>query len=197
MSTNDWLVPGYGVSGEILQLYRYMNVMGKDKKLKKTLRPTSTIGHHLHGLNLYSPDKSIVFLCEGFWDGVKLWEVLRTTRESEDGVLLSTASPDRSLLQDVNVLAVPGTTTFLPSWLSLFVDKTVNIMYDHDLPRKQKGTGKRIPPAGRAGVQRVTEKLSSADNPPVEINMLEWSNLPDFKRIQRIPTDLRDYLCVN
>lgn len=166
-TTGEWLVPGYGADGTLRQLYRYVKTPSR-----WTLFPTPTLGHQLHGVNLYDAGKSVVWLCEGPWDAVCLWEVLSKTRMDEGGEFVQTANTSISLLSDSSVLAVPGCSVFHESWLPLFAGKTVNLMYDSDHPKEtQNGV---VPPAGYAGMLRVAKMLAEEKEAPKEINLLKW-----------------------
>ena len=189
ITTGRWMIPGYGPDGKMNQLYQYMTA-GPDRVMK--LLPTPTLGHQLHGVNLYRKDRSVVYLCEGPWDAMTLWEVLGKARPGEEG-LGTTATQSKSLLNDANVLAVPGCSTFFPSWLPLFSGKTVCLMYDSDHPREHPKTGKPILPAGFKAVKRISSLLSSSRNPPDQIRYLRWG--PEGYDPERPSgTDIRDYL---
>ncbi len=167
--TNQWLVPGFSVEAQLRQLYRYMKIKNRWKLLG-----TPTLGHQLHGVDLYHKDRPVVFLCEGPWDAMALWEVLGRCKEDNDEKLRPTANWKKSLLAEANILAVPGCTTFFEKWLPLFAGKTVNLMFDNDHPRKHPKTGKQLKPAGLDGMRKVTGMLSSAKEPPKAINYLRW-----------------------
>lgn len=165
-----WLVPGYSLENKVLklgQLYRYIT-----SAKRKLLLPTPGFGHKMFGLNLYDPNKLEVFLCEGPWDAMVLWETLRRVKVIEDGSFSSTANIDKSILADANVLAVPGCGTFFEDWTNLFEDAIVHILYDSDKPKDTHG--KIVPPAGLNGVKRVAKILSEAKQPPESINYLCW-----------------------
>ena len=168
ITTGDWLVPGYGATGKLSQLYRYVT-----SEKRSLLMLTPTLGHRLHGVNLYDKSKSVVFLCEGPWDAMVLWEMLSCTKETDDG-LRATANRKHSFLADVNVLATPTCTVFEKSWLPLFSGKKVYLMFDNDHPRKHPKTGKLVKPGGWSGMERVTGMLSSAEKPPDSIGCITW-----------------------
>ncbi len=138
------------------------------------LLPTPTLKHKLFGVNLYNKKKSEVFLCEGVFDAMALWETLRTTKRNDKGELISTANPNSSLLYEANVLAVPGCKVFFVDWIPLFSGKTVNLVFDNDHPRENPKTGKDIEPAGLSGMQRIAAILNADKKPPLVINYLQW-----------------------
>lgn len=187
IATGHWLVPGYNAEGKITGLYQYIK-----SSARSILYPTPTLGHHLHGVNLYRPKCETVWLCEGPWDAMALWESLRVCTLA-DGVLKATTDPKRSMLRTNCVLAVPGCEVFLDSWGSLFAGVTVNLMYDNDHPRTHPRTGQAIAPAGLNGMQRVAKLLAALPKPPAALQYLQWGNAgynPD------LPSgyDVRDYL---
>ncbi len=183
--TGEWLIPGYNTKGEVTQLYRYVKMRGGKFKLLAT----PTMHHQIHGVNLFEPKKKAVYICEGPWDAMALWEKLKTTREVK-GRFVPAKSSLSCLLNGANVLAVPGCSTFHDSWCDVFLKKKVYIVYDNDHPRKHPKTKKEIPPAAYSGAERVSGILSKK---PAEINFLKWGakgydpDLPDG-------TDIRDYL---
>lgn len=162
--TGNWLVPGYNVDGKRAQLYSYYN---------NRLFPTPTLGHRLHGVNLYDADKPIVYLCEGPWDGMMLWEALGQLKPTDDG-LSTTANTAVSLLAEASVLAVPGCNVFPEAWLPLFAGKTVNLLLDSDYPRTHPRTGGVSAPVGLTATKRTADLLSEAEEPPAAINYLHW-----------------------
>ncbi len=168
--TDDWLVPGYGTKGEINNLYRYGIVGGK-----KRLLSTPSLHHQIHGMDQYHSDKETVFICEGPWDGMALWEIMFKTKVSEEG-MEETANIENNLLKDSNVIAIPGCNVFKEQWAGMFEGKIVNIMFDNDHPRTNPKNGKVIVPAGYAGMKRLAGILSGSKTPPRQINFLRWGD---------------------
>lgn len=70
-----------------------------------------------------------VYLCEGEWDALALWQVLQKNGRHDDVVI-----------------AVAGAGTFKDDWAVLLKDRTVHVLYDHD-------------EAGQRGSLKVYEKL--------------------------------------
>lgn len=167
--SNNWMVPGYTADGNISQLYRYAKV---ENKLR--LLATPKMNHAIHGN--YSENKSQIFLCEGPWDAMILWELLNNSGE----------------LEDISVLATPGCNVFQKTWLPLFADKDVTILFDNDHPREVKG--KQIEPAGYAGCRKISRLLTGASNPPASINFLKWG---ENGYNDELPNnyDLGDFIC--
>lgn len=148
-----WLVPGYNAKGDIAQLYRFVKVEGKYRLLA-----TPELSSGLFGVSAYDKKRRTVWLCEGPWDGMALYETLRAEGSSD------------------NVLAVPGANTFQEAWRPLFAGKTVNLLFDNDYPKRNPRTGKYAPAAGTAGMKRVAGILSAGKAPPKQINYVHWGD---------------------
>lgn len=169
--TGDWLFPGYSPEGSLNQLYRYV----QDRESgKMKLLATPGLNHQLHGINLWQADKPRVFVCEGPWDAIALWEVVSNSPK----------------FADANVIAVPGCNTFPASWCPLLAGKIVYLLFDNDHPRELNG--KRVEPAGWAGMKRVAKLLQQADVPPKEIRFLEWQKGHDHNPGLKSGCDVRD-----
>lgn len=185
-----WLVPGYNAKADINQLYSY-----RPGGERWVLFPTPCLGqkerHGIHGVGCYVESKPEVHLCEGWKDGLAYYDALNVAKRTDDGRLLSTGNEAASLLSTINVLAVPGCETFFESWLPLFRDKDVVILYDNDLPRKHPKTGKDIAPGGLNGTKRVAGFLLGVAR---SIRYLRWG--PEGYNTG-LPTgfDVRDQLC--
>jgi hypothetical protein len=188
--TGEWLVPGFGLNGKLNQLYRYAESKGRMR-----LYATPELPHGLHGYNLYLSRADNVYVCEGPWDGMILWETLRYTRKVEGGYKL-TGSPSSSLLENASVLAVPGCGVWADDWYLPLANKIVYLLYDSDHPRKHPQTGQTTPPVGYEAMKRVTRSLAGAEERPREVHYLNWGedgydpSLPDG-------TDVRDLLRVH
>jgi hypothetical protein len=181
--SGDWLVPGYGPSGAVMQAYRYARTMRGKRML-----PTPTIGHALHGVYQYDPECKVVYICEGPWDGLAMWEALSKVKETEDGLSL-TASREASLLSYCSVLAVPGASVFNEGWESLLSGKDVVVMFDNDHPRKSQN-GQAIPPTGYQATQRLVRVLRGS-MPSASIKYLSWGK-EGYDETLSSGTDVRD-----
>ncbi len=165
VSSGDWLVPGYGVSGDgkgkICQLYRY-----RQQGSKWILAATSEIGHALHGVNLYDAKKPKVFVCEGPWDAMALHEVLKSCRYDDEQLVFSGESS--SLYSEYSILAVPGCNVWQDHWASLLAGKDVTLLYDSDHPDKSGRS------AGWEGMRRVCEALALRSDAPNSVSVIKW-----------------------
>jgi hypothetical protein len=191
IATGEWLIPGHSPEGKLQQIYRYVTKSDG----KKILLATPGIGHQLHGMHLYDQTKPTVYITEGPWDAKCLWEVLKSARQSDRGDLLWTESEKGSLLEEINVIAVPGAGVFNDKWLQMFHNKRVVFFYDNDHPKKNKKTGSIIEPVGYASMRRAAQLLAGSDHPPSEIVILKWGNetTPEYDPTLPSGYDLRDY----
>lgn len=183
--TDEYCLPGWNHEGKITGLYRWCPIRTEDGKWTKRLLPSPGMGHHLFGLSLYDDAKPIVALCEGWRSAIRLYEVLRDTERG--GV---------PLLDDINVIAVPGANSFKREWCRWFEGKVVWILYDNDHPNVNPKTGKEVLVGGPAGVARVASILQSAEAPPDEIHYLGWGVEPPARYNPDLPSkyDVRDFL---
>jgi len=186
--TGEWLVPGCDDASSVCQLYRWTPRPAGKKPL---LLPTPGLKHGLFHSTIFDSKKSTIYVCEGPWDGMALWETLGRAKLAGGAALAPTSSWDDSLLGDADVVAVPGCGTFAEAWLPLFAGKRVVLMYDNDHP-----TSKHPQPPGLAGMQRAAKMLSAAPAPPASVAYLRWGeagyniSLPNG-------WDVRDHLCQN
>ena len=182
-----FLVPGHKIDGKLDQLYRYAEYQGK-----MALLATPNMHQSLFGVGLYDPKKPIAYLAEGCWDAITLWEVLKQTKETDSGLAV-TGAESGSLLADANVLAAPGCMTFSEAWLPLFAGKQVVLLFDSDHPKKHPRTGKPLPPAGAAGMQRAVGILQRGSPPPAEVHYIHWGD-DGYDPEQKSGYDVRDAL---
>jgi hypothetical protein len=200
--TGEWMVPGHDIAGKLDQLYRYAEFHngGQVGQVKRRLIPTPGLWkdgntHRLFGIPTCLEVKKAhtIYVCEGPWDGMALWEVLGQTRET-GGELVPTPSVKSSMRARAAVVATPGANVFLEQWLPLFRGKDVVVLFDNDHPRKNP-QGAQIPGAGLSGVKRVTGLLRTVNVNP---RVLFWGNDAD-PPTQHDPgtpsgTDVRDLI---
>lgn len=168
--TGEWVVPGYGPGGKVDQVYRYEEPPGR--KDRRVLMATPGIGHGLLGMGLWDQNKPNVFVCEGPWDAMCLWEVFKSARPEAGGFML-TGRPDAATYKTTNVIAAPTCSVFDQLWSPLFAGKTVTFLYDSDHPKQGKA-GNPMPPAGWAGVKHACTVLAGAKDRPAEVRALWW-----------------------
>lgn len=198
----SWLLPAYSPDGKLNQLYRYVHMgAGKYRALA-----TPGMSHCLFGGQLYNAEAETIYLTEGLWDGVALWETLGQTKRVE-GHYEYTQSPRRSIQGKSVVFGIPGCEIFRPEWVPLFAGKHVVVLYDNDHPREHPKTKQTIAPASVSGMHRVVKELKGSETPPREIVLVNWE---DFQKGKKRPTkpspdlytthlapgfDLRDAFC--
>jgi hypothetical protein len=192
--TGDWVIPAFNSQGTLNQLYKYVWV----KSEKRMVTMPTPLGHHgVHGVNLYRPENMIVFVCEGWSDGVALYEMLLQMKQDEEGHFHLTGNPDKALINDANVIAVP--TASSPSsesfvrYLPLFSGRVVNLMFDSDHPRINEKTGEQVDGAGIHHMRRVARLLHGAHSPPEAINFLNWGEF-GCDKTRKSGWDVRDHI---
>jgi ribosomal protein L37AE/L43A len=166
ITTGEWLLPGYSPEGTIKNLYRYAKIDGKGRLLS-----TPGMYHQLFGVPLYDAAKPQVHFCEGPWDGMALWETLRVSKTSVDG-LAYTPNEDISLAASTSVLAVPGAAMFYDSWVVMAERKVTYLLYDNDHEKERNGT--KVPPVGFEASRRAAGLLLAAKTPAEAIRFLMW-----------------------
>jgi hypothetical protein len=191
--TGEWLVPGYDAKAKLCQLYRYVPIQGKWRMLATPKVESMMAGHGLFGVDMYVSSKPNIMLCEGYWDGVALWEIMRIAKETPHGFIY-TASPNKSLSVETNVIATPGCNVFHDHWCSLFAKKNVSILFDSDHPVIHPQTKEVAPPVGFTGIRRAAELMLAHKNPPKKLSYLKWGN-EGYDPNEPSGTDVRDLLC--
>jgi adenylate kinase family enzyme len=186
----NWVVPAYGADGKLNNLYRYVKDLASGKY---RLMCTAEIPHALFGVNLLKKSCRTIYLCEGPWDAMVLWEVLRSAKP-DGNEYLRTANEEVSLLANASVIATPGCNVFDDKWIALFSGKKVVICFDNDHPKEHPTTKNLLPPAGYSGAKRIAQVLSRAEEPPLEIHYLAWGGKDkDHDSNLTSGYDLRDF----
>lgn len=187
--TGEWTIPSYNPEGKICQFSRYARVKVNDGYKNRWLN-TKGLAPQIFGMHLWNKTKPFVYVCEGPWDAMILYEMLTSVKRTENG-LAPTGSIRSSLYNDANIIALPGCNQFNERWCSLFEGMHVILMFDNDHPKRHPRTGQLMPPAALMGAQRVTEILTSHHKPPEAINYLRWGT-EGFDPSLPSGTDLRD-----
>lgn len=196
ISDDEWILPAYDISGKLWNLYKYA---GSPRRL---LLPTPGVHEDgkahgifapvIEGRPILSPKKKVVHVDEGPWDGMALYEALRSAKRGENSLSL-TSNEDISLYAEADVIAVPGCNVFSERWLPLFGGKRVSLMFDSDHPKKHPKTGTEVGKQGYLGMKRVAEVLAMAEIPPESIQYLKWG--PDgYEPKYPSGTDVRDII---
>ncbi len=169
LTTGNWIMPGYGPTGEVCQLYSYVRTNGR-----MLMMPTATLGHQMFGLTL--PLADTVWITEGPWDGVALWEIMGLTGFTTEG--LAPSSNGNSLLHSTSIISVSSTGAvgdpFL-KYVPMLAGKTVNLCFHNDHPVKNEKTGELCDPSGWSATKRIL-MLLDCDTPPKKINFIKWGS---------------------
>jgi hypothetical protein len=175
----QWLIPGWTWNAatkqlEFSTLYLYGQVFDGKGETRNALLVTAGRPHALLGLNLFDEHAPDVFICEGPWDGMRLWETMRTVKVSEGEYKNTAPGSDSSLIKGVSVLAAATCSAFpKKNTNEMFKNKIVCFMYDSDHPLPHPRSGDPLTPAGYAGMQRDAAKVSST---AAEVRYLHWGD---------------------
>ena len=186
--TGDWILPGYDVRGEVMNLYVYKKILGEKKR---KLLSTAGCEHQLFGMNLFDRRKGRIYLCESVWDAMTLYEFLPRIKETDSGIAW-TMNRNLSIANSVNVLAVPGANVFREQWCELFAGKQVCLLYHSDHP-KILPDGTTQPPGGYLGMRRAVKLLTGATEPPANMYYLYWGD-EGYDKGLKSGYDVRDWV---
>lgn len=152
-ATNNYVIPSFDLDGKrVTNLHIYRFAIGKTPSVfigSANCTPGLFYGHTIASLQPH--DKRIIWIVEGQWDRMSMYEILR------------------KLNKDDLVVSVPGAHTFSDYWIDFFRDKTVFVAYDndHDI---LKGPNLLIG-AGKRGMNKVAKKLLAV---PKSIKFINW-----------------------
>lgn len=167
-----WIIAAYNQEGALVQLYKRIKTPDKWE-----LRPTKDAGGHaMHGIPLFNHQCSTVYVCEGPWDAMALWEALRMARSTEYG-LEHTNNPQTSLLSTSSVLAVANCGAVgesLKKYAPFFQGRRVVLCFDNDHNREIDG--RVIEGAGLGASKRLATMLQGVAS---EVWWLNWQQRPD------------------
>lgn len=177
--TRDWLVPGHNGAGNLCNLYRRIRFGAAGKYRLLPTPEGEGIYHGVHGLPLFDKSKKVVYLCEGVWDAMCLWETMRLARRGEGGRLERAAGEAASVLAEANVLAIPSCGAVgrpLERLVGVFAGKHVVFMPHSDHPTKN---GERlVEGAGFSALKRACTLFAKATEPPEKVSYLHWGAGP-------------------
>lgn len=156
-SDGTWLVPGYSPNGVLHQVYRRTRIQDKGVWVWRLL-PTPGIwgpgkSHALHlPIDDFDPACTSVYICEGPWDGMALWEAAKG-----------------SSIAPCQIVAVPGCNVWQDTWTEFCRGKNITLLFDSDHPREViKGHSSR---AGYDGMVRIAKRLSGV---AASVRWLRW-----------------------
>jgi len=159
--TKSYIIPVWDKDKEtLLNIRIYKNgILANTQGTKATL----------FGLQDTSRNFKTIWLVEGEWDRMAMWEILK----------------DTELDQDTITLAVPGAGVFRSDWQFYFMGKIVHVCYDNDYDKEVKGIF-RIG-AGKIGSRKVKDNLNGV------AKILDFVNWPSH---WEDGFDLRDFYTV-
>ncbi len=175
--TGEWLVPGYSITGKLIQLYRFVN-MKKGNEWKRRLIPCSAVGGHaLFGMNGFDKDKPIIDVHESPWNGMAVEEVMIQTGE----------------IFESNIIAISGCAALEETWYNLFYEKHTRLWFDNDHPREFNGHW--VEGAGPLYAKKALIGLNGIAKP---VEFLQWgegnNEFYDFDPALPNGHDVRDVL---
>jgi hypothetical protein len=183
--TGDWLVPGYSVEGEVSQLYAYRLINGKMRLLV-----SPGLGQKFFTPHDMAGEAQTLYICEGVWDGMALWEVLGMARiagksagEGKGIRLAATGKVEESLRASTGVIAVPSAAVFFDAWAPVAEGREVVLLYHSDYPIT----------AGLNGMKRVAGILGLAKSKPSRLLYLHWGD-KGYDESKPSGYDVRDVL---
>lgn len=153
LTTGDWLIPAYGTEARIIQLYAWRFAGGKKRPMA-----TAGIGQVPYLLDRVTRAGDL-WLVEGHWDGMSLWEVMRSCKLDHD------------------VVAVPGWTNVNEKMLWLLAGrKVIAVLHNDEQGRK-----------GIARLVELVEK--SGRLPPESLSMVIWrgGDPKDIRDVCKLP----------
>lgn len=181
--TGKWLVPEYGADGKLCCLSKW--VMGPKGKVVLYASPkVCGINHGMFGMQIYKKDAKDLWILEGWSDPISLYEVLRITKQDDEGKVSITGAEGSSLYHDASVIGIPGVNTFKEQWLLLAAGKRVFLCFDNDYPKQDPETKREKGLQGYLGMKKLAGMLLNSSTPPEEINYLCWGEKgydPAFK----------------
>lgn len=171
--TGKWLFPAWSHDTEgklrLCQLYAYTKTPER-----WLMYPTPQLTHGLFGLDLCDKDKQEVYIAEGPWDAIALWETFKALRYDGSSFHETSVYKD-SLLHGANIIGVASTTALNKSLTPVLQKhvkgKTVYLWFDNDYPRKHPKSGELLEPAGFAGTKRAAGVVGAASD---DIHFLDW-----------------------
>jgi hypothetical protein len=162
--TNRFVIPVYDMNRENvwdIRIYNPDAPAGRAKIMSTAGCTTALYGWE----DLQRTDFDNIWLCEGEWDRMVMWEIIQA----------------EGLKRDI-VVGVPGAGTFKGDWTVYFKDRDVYVVYDNDHERVVRGKVQQG--AGIRGAIKVYERLRSAVH---DMRFVHWPNK------YRDKYDLRDY----
>lgn len=188
--SGDWIVPGYSGDGKLMNLYAYRRRKGeKGANGKRAFFGTTGLPQQMFGMGMYDPNCEIVYLTEGIWDGIALWETLgNVTLDSSTGKfnVIDKKEQKTSLLTNASVVSIAGNLSFSKDYLRYFKKKEVYLLGHNDAPKEPKKTNtkkkSKVNPLGASasGMRRICQMFShqKKSNRPKAVYFLNYGEGP-------------------
>lgn len=151
--TKRWLLPCYNADKKLANIYVLYRFKVKGE-WKQQWRGSPTMSAQLFGASRFKKRIKSVHIFEGVWDYLAALSYFGQYRES-NGKLVKVGRPTKAMLKDMNVLGLPGATTFKDDWSDMIGDREVFTVLDDD-------------EAGKKGTERI------AKSHPVQA--VDWSS---------------------
>lgn len=184
LTNNEFLIPAFNNRGKIANLM-------KAYQTRDGWRVIATPTMKLHPLGLQFHNKrnqSVVWVAEGPWDAMKLWETMQQVKRVGDR-FIRTTNGKAVLSTKETVIAVPGSGTFQQDWLDILQGKTVRLFFDNDHPRKTpQGT---IVKPGWDGMKRIGKLMEDSGKVPKVLQRVRWGRA-GYDPERKPGFDLRD-----
>jgi len=160
--TGDLIIPSYNMDNRLATLYR---VFLEGDKWKPLVAPTTK--RHPFGWNLIGDQKTL-FICEGPWDAMALYEAFQENYRQPDGTI-EPCNQRRNLLHEYAVIGLPGVSHWHDEMFSSLPENVV-FAFDNDHPERR---GKKIVQPAWDGIQRIVKMAAKVETPP-NLAALAW-----------------------
>lgn len=182
----EYVVPAYNYKSVLSNLSK---IVYNHKTGKYTIMSTPGCNQWPFGHISNPPKEGPLWILEGLWDAAKQHEVLSSTCLKEGRYVLAPSS--RSLIQQCDILGLPGCKTFNRTYLPFIKDREVILITDSDHPdHKRNGVVD-----GHDGIQKVLEVIHEEGIYPSSLRCVSWGpdgydpELPDGYDVRDLHND--------
>lgn len=133
----------------LLSLPIYRELSNDDNTVSYKILNPPIVSSALFGLQFYKP-RLPIFICEGQWDTLALHSLLSRIKKGT-----------KTVADSINILGVPGSSTFPTKYLSLLSGVDVSIVFDNDA-------------AGSTGQEKLISMISNEGIVPRSIQTMSW-----------------------
>jgi predicted ATPase len=137
--TGEVIVPQYNQKGIVCNLSKVVTGF--------KLYSTATCNMYPFGTENIKSQQGLIWVVEGLWDALALFDTLNKLQDGEEGVILkSKKSKEQPLFKFQGIMAVPGCNSWQDHWAHWLRKKDVRVVFDNDYPKELRG-GSIIQPA--------------------------------------------------